>query len=538
MCEESILKCLFMAYPVQATFGMAGIILCFIGMIVHSVRSGTKIDVWIFKDIPVPKISKQFGAIFLVIGLTCTLIGLVWLVISNGGRPLSEALKPSGQPAGIALIGVRYMADGWDPRLVDLRTAAEDGIPAREGGSLQLKSFWISTPPHYSDSEAQIEIYANGGLIGLSSLQPLVPPVTQIDDIQIKGYQDSDVPDAWLVQDKWESLDISIIVYSEGESVGSTKSSIRINPGGMSWLTSPPNASLVSIAYTVNGGTQKVLDLQKGLTNGLNVSQDDQLEIRAIWYDANADGAGQRLWVEAYLTRGGYYPETLKTNRNDSDIILKGLHELSAVSALSWTVPADMKWLVMTLERSDQTVLDRINIPLNAQDDPGLVSVSQSVLWPFEQVEYIDFESQPDLQSWSGVDANVIARSNKEHFSGEATLTITVVSDQTQAFVEREQPLRAETVVGQVYWPQQDGIDVQWSQICFTPSFLCSSIPTEEGHWNTFVVDLSELEYNGEKLDQVRLSSFFVQGKVIGASIDKPYTFYMDGIQIYPAISQ
>lgn len=534
MCEESILNCFFMVYPVQAILVITGLILCISGVIIYSVRGNTKIDIWIFKNVPIPRLSRQFGIIFLSIGLVCILVGLIWLVIANRGRPLLDALTPTAQEEGIALIGVRYMADGWDPRLVDLRTAAEDGIPTTQGGSLQINSLWVSVPPKFSDSEVQIEIYANGDLIGLSSLQPLVPPVTQIDDIQIKGYQDSGIPDAWLIQADWETLDISAVVFHQGRSVGFSKTSIRLG-SGMSWFKSPPNASIVSITYTVNGGIQKVMDMQQILTSGLNVAQNDRLDFQAISYSADADGAGQTLWVEAYLTPDGYLPATLKTNRDNSDFILKGIHELSSVSSLSWTVPANMNRLVMTLERSDRTVLDRINIPLNAQSDPGLVSVSESVLWPFEQVEYLDFEIQSDFNSWSGVEQNTVNPSNTKSFSGERSLSVTVVSDQTQVFVKRDQPFRAAVLVGQVYLPQEDGIDVQWMQVCVTPSFSCISIPTEPGQWNTFIADLSEIEFQGERSDRTQLSSFFIQGKVIGASSDQPYTFYVDGIQIYPA---
>jgi hypothetical protein len=509
---------------------IASAVLILLGLVAIALGLAAKSS---YIDVPHDAPISRRRRIILGVGLALLTGGVIWIV--GQGIEASRLPEASNSMPPVNLVGIRYMADGWNPRLVDLRTAAEDGIPAIHGGTLQLNSLWVSVPAQSSDSEVQIEIYANGDLIGLSSVHPLASPVTQIDDIQIKGYQDSENPDAWLVQDEWENLDISTIVYSQGKRVGSSKTPIRLRPGGMSWLISPPSASLVSISYAVNDGAEKVLDLRELNTGGLNVTQNDKLDLRAIWYAANADGAGQRLWVEAYLTAEGYPSGKVKTNNDNSDLIQKGFHALSSVSSLSWIVPADVNWLMMTLVRSDQTVLERINIPLNAQSDPGLVAASESVLWPFAQVEYLDFENKSDFNGWSGVGQNTVAQSHANHFSGEGSLAVTVGSDQTQLFVERDSHFRAEALVGQVYWPQQDGIDVQWAQVCVTPSFSCFSIPKEPGRWNTFMVDLSGTEYNGDKLNRIQLSSFFIQGKVIGANSDQPYTFYVDGIQIYPA---
>jgi hypothetical protein len=40
-------------------------------------------------------------------------------------------------------------------------------------------------------------------------------------------------------------------------------------------------------------------------------------------------------------------------------------------------IPTDREWLIMTLSRNDQTVLDRYVIPLGASDSPGLIPVTE-----------------------------------------------------------------------------------------------------------------------------------------------------------------
>jgi hypothetical protein len=149
----------------------------------------------------------------------------------------------------------------------------------------------------------------------------------------------------------------------------------------------------------------------------------------------------------------------------------------------------------------------------------------------------MDFEYPVDFDDWISNNSNSFTQSMEKSFSGGHSLAITVRSDETQVFITRDRPFKSELLLGQVYWPKQAEIEVQWAQACIGAGMVCVSISTEPDRWNTFVMDFSEITYTEGPLNEIEMPSFFVQGKVIGASSDKPYTFYADGIQIYPVIT-
>ena len=71
-----------------------------------------------------------------------------------------------------------------------------------------------------------------------------------------------------------------------------------------------------------------------------------------------------------------------------------------------------------------------------------------------------------------------------------------------------------------------------WAQAC---AWACVSIPRELEDWNTFVMDLSELTVEDTPpLNTVELPELWIQAKMEGVDKENPYTFYVDGIQLYP----
>ncbi|MCE7861513.1 MAG: hypothetical protein DYG86_17235, partial [Chloroflexi bacterium CFX2] len=89
-----------------------------------------------------------------------------------------------------------------------------------------------------------------------------------------------------------------------------------------------------------------------------------------------------------------------------------------------------------------------------------------------------------------------------------------------------------DVLVGQVYWPEQDEIRIDWAQACV---WACVPIDIEANQWNTFVMDLSELTFQERPMNIQEVTGLLIQTHIEGVSEDNPYTFYVDGIQLYPA---
>ncbi|MBE2192836.1 MAG: toll/interleukin-1 receptor domain-containing protein [Anaerolinea sp.] len=151
----------------------------------------------------------------------------------------------------------------------------------------------------------------------------------------------------------------------------------------------------------------------------------------------------------------------------------------------------------------------------------------------FDVLTYVDFENQADLADWASGDTSSIAQSSAESFSGSYSLAVTTTSgaeDRQKVFWNR--PLHANAIVGQVYWPEQSGIQLDWAQFC---AWACVPIDVQTNQWNTFSMDVSELTFNDTPLSQLRIPQLWIQVQLSGPSPDLPYTFYVDGFQYYPS---
>jgi hypothetical protein len=193
----------------------------------------------------------------------------------------------SDMALGFNLAGVLFEIEEWNPREIDLRGAEENGIPVFPGHSLKFSNFSVFAPDGVIGYSVLIEVYAGGELIGITNKQPLSPGVNEYSDIQIKAYQHDTVEDAWRVQDNWEYLQISTILYQQDDVIGFTENLIRLNPEGTSWFISSPYASIVSVVYRINDGPGIVADLRKLQVDGIHLEAGDKFEILEAWYQTD-----------------------------------------------------------------------------------------------------------------------------------------------------------------------------------------------------------------------------------------------------------
>ena len=121
---------------------------------------------------------------------------------------------------GVALTGMKYMAGSWDPHSIDLTSAASEGIIVNEGYSLRLYDLWVAVPPDVKGYTGQLEVYALGEVIGRSDLLELQPGGTLFNEILPTNYKHADVANAWRYDLTWETIDISLIAYKDGQPVG------------------------------------------------------------------------------------------------------------------------------------------------------------------------------------------------------------------------------------------------------------------------------------------------------------------------------
>jgi hypothetical protein len=157
--------------------------------------------------------------------------------------------------------------------------------------------------------------------------------------------------------------------------------------------------------------------------------------------------------------------------------------------------------------------------------------------WPPNLITFYDFETEADLEAWQGD----VQRSTDHAFSGRYALKAMqpVQADQeTWIGLRWQHEFTADVVVGQVYWPENEEVKIVWAQVCVPlGGWACVFFPRNRGGWNTFVLDLSEIELEGVPLDQLVLPGLHFQGKLRGTTGTSVITMpmYVDAIQVYRA---
>lgn len=354
-----------MNLPVPIT---VSIVLIVIGLLGVALGFGAKSS---YVDIETDKPISNRRKIFLAVGISLFIGGLAW-IITEGIKASSKSFDPSASVLQVNLVGISFMAGDWNPRMVDLRTAASEGIHAEPDISLKLFDVRVAVSENIpADYQAQAEVYANDNeFIGKTSVVPLhAGEVIELGDVIPTSYKHDTIAGNWRVQDNWGELTVLVNVYKKGSEavVQSTKTQIKLTgPDSKSWLLSPPYASFASIVYQVNDDEKQMMDFRTIDTDGIHVQPEDRLRIWEIWYHTTTDLDTITLVAEAYISEDGFNSETHQ--QTEEQIFLSGAHNLMASQPFDWTIAPEYTSLVITLSRENgndySTVLDRYVIPL------------------------------------------------------------------------------------------------------------------------------------------------------------------------------
>jgi hypothetical protein len=496
-----------------------------------------RIGKWSFPIVRVPKGWKTWVGILGWVFVAGSIVSSAFIVFQMTQKEITSI-------SGVSLVSMKYASGGWNPHQVDLRTATSSGIPAGATMPLKFSEISVFAPPELAGFQVWAEFLANGNeKIGETPVTVLQSGITNLENIKIvEAYRYLDKTsgtysgDSWDVLKSWNTIDINLKYKGSSGQEGLTIWKIKLNQmSGTAWWNSPPDVNIVSVVYSVSDGIQQVLDLRREPKPVINAKAGDWITIHAVWYKANSNNINnQSMFIGGSINDG---QRELENKSSDMAVIREGIHQFENFTSMTWVLSSDIKHLGLIAIRSDDTVLDGYTIEISDTETSGLVSSQKSVVWPFNESAYMDFETPTDFDGWVSSDPNTFAQTTAQSFSGGHSMAVTVKSDLTQVFTSHDRSFKAEVLLGQIYWPKQDGFDVQWAQVCIGSGMACVSVSTEPGRWNTFVMDFSEISYEEKYLNEVEMPSFFVQGKVIGASSDKPYTFYVDGIQIYPVIT-
>ena len=157
MCNPSwtAIQCILAVYFSQLLMIVLGIAAIFIGVI-SSIK---------FKGVETSRIpmSRQLRVGLLILGVLLIIIGAGWILINQIQNPIinrqSTAL-PS--PVGISLGGATFISGDWNPKMLDLRNAASEGIHVSTDESFKLADLQIIVPDGTPTSyQAQVQVTAN-----------------------------------------------------------------------------------------------------------------------------------------------------------------------------------------------------------------------------------------------------------------------------------------------------------------------------------------------------------------------------------------
>jgi hypothetical protein len=302
-------------------------------------------------------------------------IFIFWLlVIRLGGRldeisvgPAKFTLpNPTGAGGGVpfesTLLGLNYIASGWDPHIIDLRSAAEDGIPVWPGESLSFSELWVSGPSKQENLQVQVKFYVNdtgeGNCIGETPQVDLLPGRTLIDKITLLKYTQDNK--RWMIQKDWEGIVAVTTVFSAGKEISANQSLIRFNRNGTAWLNPFSDAKFAEITYQVNQDPPARIDFRSSSVDGLNLTPGGQLCIQEIWYRSRNASKEIKLAVEATL--GEFSESTYRDS--PANPFSPGINQLTDYTPLCWQIPTEDTFLAVTLYQTGGTVMDFIHIPI------------------------------------------------------------------------------------------------------------------------------------------------------------------------------
>ena len=419
MCKTTI-DCIFAFYFLQILFIAIGILLLFLFLISRNktIKNFDKDGKEVLEQTSPPPVrirdwelnfflTREVRIGLLILSGLLFLTGFIWIVVSEIYAPLQSRVsanlpaassfitptatviqmtqRESMPGSGVSLVSMKYTSGGWNPHMIDLRTASSSGIPAGATLPLKFSEIIVFAPPDLAGFQIWAEFLANGNeKIGETPVSILQPGLTSLEDVKIADaylYLDSNTGkysnDSWDVLKSWDNIAVDLKYKGASGQSGSTIWTIRLNQmGGTAWWNPPPDVNIVSVVYSVSGGIQQVLDLRREPDPVINAKAGDWITIHKVWYKANLTTSNQTMFVGGSINNG---QQELNNKSSDMMAIREGIHPFENFTSMTWVLSSDIKWLNLIVIRSDDIVLDGYIIEISDTEKSGLVS-AQKVL--------------------------------------------------------------------------------------------------------------------------------------------------------------
>ncbi len=445
MCnsEWSVVECLLAIHVVNFVLIAIGALLALVGLLTRDIsailtdqRPFFKIKDFEFNPL-MPRRQRRW---ILGSGLALLAASTLWVLVTEIKTPLitrfaqASGSSAAGSPAGISLIGATFLSGDWNPRLLDLRTAASLGLHLSQGVSFKFTDLLVTVPDGTPASyQAQVQTFANdsGRAIGETGTVGLVPGLVTLGDVIPVSFQHPSVVNAWLPQEDWQELTLVLTVFEKdsGRVVQRTRTHVLLADQTRAWFLPSPYASLISIVYQINEGDKTIMDLRSAPVSGIQVHSGDRLRLWEIWFHTTSTDDSALVHAEAYLSSGSYDSSTyLET---DASAFREGVQNLLGAAPFDWTVTSEKNLLILTLSRdmgkTRSLVLDRYEIPLSPAAPEGLVPFPTARTWPEGGPTYLDFKNGADLKDWTAADPVKFGLSD-EGLSGPSFQTASLLS--------------------------------------------------------------------------------------------------------------
>lgn len=271
--------------------------------------------------------------------------------------------KAGSIPFESTVLSITYIASGWDPHIIDMRSAAEDGIPVWPGESLAFSDIWITGPTKPENIQAQMKFYVNEArtenCIGETPVFYLLPSKTLVKQITLLKYTQDNK--GWTIQEDWNSIVAVITLFSDEKEFSSNETLIRLNRTGTAWLNPYSDAKFAEITYQINGGSPEQVDFRHAPVDGWSFPAGGELCVVDIWYRSKNASKNNKLAVEATL---GEFSESVYRNSPTSQF-RQGVNQLQNFTPFCWEIPPEDTFLTVTMYQSGGSMMDFVFIPIS-----------------------------------------------------------------------------------------------------------------------------------------------------------------------------
>ena len=265
-----------------------------------------------------------------------------------------------------SIVSISFRVNDHPVRIVDLRSADAQGIRVVSGDRLSFTELWFQNSGNEIEgARVNAEVYTNDEKIGKFETVDFRKGVHPLGKFIPSTMAAGPDPDAWVVQDNWQEVRIVLVIYKPNLDEERKSVDIRLSKDGdIGLVLLTPRPMLISIAYSVDGGSTQVVDIRKIKDQGIQVKPGQQFRVDEVWYQSDMDGTAKNtINIEMYLYQSG------KTDGDHGNItkpslIEVGRHPIGNFTGYEWSAPIskDTNGLVVRLILDGKTVIDEISV--------------------------------------------------------------------------------------------------------------------------------------------------------------------------------